>query len=184
MSTTMWIILAIIVLVVIAYIICYNGLVQKRNQAQEFQSQIDVQLKRRTDLIPNLVETVKGYADHEKQTLADVVKLRNSVISADSLSEKVAADNKLTGALRQVFALAENYPDLKANQEFGKLMEELTNTENKVAYARQAYNSSVQYYNTATETFPRNIVSSIHHFRKMNFLEVPEADKQAPQVKF
>lgn len=183
MSTTLIIILVIVVLIVL-YAVLYNGLVRARNQAQEFQSQIDVQLKRRTDLIPNLVETVKGYAAHEKTTLEEVVRLRNSVVSADNLQDKVDADNMLTGALRQVFALAENYPDLKANQEFGKLMEELTNTENKVAYSRQAYNSAVQYYNTATQTFPRNLVASIHSFKPMEFLSIPEEEKQAPQVKF
>lgn len=183
MSTTLIIILIVIVLVVV-YALLYNGLVQKRNQAQEFQSQIAVQLKRRTDLIPNLIETVKGYAKHEKQTLTEIVNLRNSVMNADSLQAKVDADSKLTTALGPIMALAENYPDLKANQEFGKLMEELTNTENKVAYARQAYNSSVQYYNTATQTFPRNLVAKLHHFLPMAYLQIPEAEQEVPQVKF
>lgn len=178
------IVIIVIVVVVALYAILYNGLVRSRNQAQEFESQIDVQLKRRTDLIPNLVETVKGYAAHEKSTLEQVVQMRNSVVAADNLQDKVAADNRLTGALRQVFALAENYPDLKANQEFGKLMEELTNTENKVAYSRQAYNSAVQYYNTATQTFPRNLIAHIHSFQPMTYLQIPEAEKVAPQVKF
>ena len=178
------IVIIVIVVVVALYAILYNGLVRSRNQAQEFESQIDVQLKRLTDLIPNLVETVKGYAAHEKSTLEQVVQMRNSVVAADNLQDKVAADNRLTGALRQVFALAENYPDLKANQEFGKLMEELTNTENKVAYSRQAYNSAVQYYNTATQTFPRNLIARIHSFQPMTYLQIPEAEKAAPQVKF
>ncbi|MBA1435205.1 LemA family protein [Bombilactobacillus bombi] len=183
MSTTLIVILVLVVIVAL-YAMLYNGLVRARNQAQEFHSQIDVQLKRRTDLIPNLVETVKGYAAHEKTTLEEVVRLRNSVVSADSLQDKVTADTQLTGALRQVFALAESYPDLKANQEFGKLMEELTNTENKVAYARQAYNSAVQYYNTATQTFPRNLIASIHGFKPLAFLSIPEEEKKVPQVKF
>ena len=182
--STMLIVIIVVIALIVLYAVLYNGLVRARNQAQEFHSQIDVQLKRRTDLIPNLVETVKGYAAHEKTTLEEVVRLRTSVMSADNLQDKVDADNMLTGALRQVFALAENYPDLKANQEFGKLMEELTNTENKVAYARQAYNSAVQYYNTATQTFPRNLVAGIHHFKSMEFLTIPEEEKQAPQVKF
>lgn len=178
------IIIAIILVIIIIYAGLYNGLVKYRNRAREFSSQIDVQLKRRTDLIPNLVETVKGYAAHEKETLSHVVELRNNVTNANSLQDKVDADNELTGALRQVFALAENYPDLKANQEFSKLMEELSNTENKVSYARQAYNSQVQAYDTAIQTFPRNIIAGIHGFKEMNFLQIPDADKEAPKVKF
>lgn len=178
------IIIIVLVLLVIAYVAMYNGLVKYRNRANEFNSQIDVQLKRRTDLIPNLVETVKGYASHEKETLEKVVQSRNQVVNADSATDKVAADNALTGALRQVFALSESYPDLKANQEFQQLMEELSNTENKVSYARQAYNSQVQQYDTAIQTFPRNIVAGIHGFKEMDFISVPEAEKEAPKVKF
>ncbi|WP_125763529.1 LemA family protein [Companilactobacillus hulinensis] len=178
------IIVVVVILLAFIYAGLYNGLVKYRNRAREFSSQIDVQLKRRTDLIPNLVETVKGYATHEKETLSKVVELRNNVTNADSLQDKVDADNQLTGVLRQVFALAENYPDLKANQEFGKLMEELSNTENKVAYARQAYNSQVQAYDTAIQTFPRNIIAKIHGFKEMEFLQIPEAEKEAPKVKF
>ncbi|WP_334332715.1 MULTISPECIES: LemA family protein [unclassified Companilactobacillus] len=178
------IIIAIILVVIVAYAGMYNSLVKYRNRAREFSSQIDVQLKRRTDLIPNLVETVKGYAKHEKETLSNVVNLRNSINNASSLQDKVEADSALTGALRQVFALAENYPDLKANQEFSQLMEELSNTENKVSYARQAYNSQVQAYDTALQTFPRNIIAGIHGFKEMDFLQIPDADKEAPKVKF
>ncbi|AUI70923.1 LemA family protein [Companilactobacillus alimentarius] len=178
------IIIVIILIVIIAYAGMYNSLVKYRNRAREFSSQIDVQLKRRTDLIPNLVETVKGYATHEKETLSNVVNLRNNVTNADTLQDKVQADSALSGALRQVFALAENYPDLKANQEFSQLMEELSNTENKVSYARQAYNSQVQAYDTAIQTFPRNIIASIHSFKEMDFLQIPDADKEAPKVKF
>ncbi|NVY96268.1 LemA family protein [Lactobacillus sp. DCY120] len=178
------IIVVVVLVLAVIYAVLYNGLVRSRNQAQEFESQISVQLKRRTDLIPNLVSTVKGYAQHEKSTLEEVVKLRNSVVSADSLQDKVTADGQLSGVLRQVFALAESYPDLKANQEFGKLMEELTNTENKVAYSRQAYNSAVQYYNTGTQTFPRNLVANLHHFQKMDYLTIPEAETKVPEVKF
>ncbi|MQS75027.1 LemA family protein [Companilactobacillus halodurans] len=181
---TTLIINAIIVILVIAYAGMYNNLVKYRNRAREFSSQIDVQLKRRTDLIPNLVETVKGYAKHERETLSNVVELRNNVTNASSLQDKVKADSALTGALRQVFALAENYPDLKANQEFSQLMEELTNTENKVSYARQAYNSQVQAYDTAIQTFPRNMIAKIHGFTEMQFLEIPDVEKEAPKVKF
>ena len=178
------IIIAIILVIIVAYAGMYNSLVKYRNRAREFSSQIDVQLKRRTDLIPNLVETVKGYATHEKETLANVVAMRNNVTNADSLQDKVEADNALTGALRQVFALAESYPDLKANQQFSQLMEELSNTENKVSYARQAYNSQVQAYDTAIETFPRNLIADIHGFKEMDFLQIPDAEKAAPKVKF
>jgi len=178
------IIIVVIILLIAIYAGMYNSLVKYRNRAREFSSQIDVQLKRRTDLIPNLVETVKGYAKHEKETLANVIQLRNNVNAADSLQDKVEADSALSGALRQVFALTENYPDLKANQEFSQLMEELSNTENKVSYARQAYNSQVQAYDTAIQTFPRNIIAGIHGFKEMNFLQIPDADKVAPKVKF
>ncbi|MCH4008516.1 LemA family protein [Companilactobacillus sp.] len=178
------IIIVILVLLVVAYVAMYNGLVKYRNRAQEFSSQIDVQLKRRTDLIPNLVETVKGYATHEQETLTKVVQSRNQLVAADSASDKAQADNALTGALRQVFALSESYPNLKADTEFQKLMEELSNTENKVSYARQAYNSQVQQYDTAIETFPRNIIAGIHHFQNIDFISIPEADKEVPKVKF
>ncbi|APX73151.1 LemA family protein [Companilactobacillus allii] len=179
-------IIIVVVVIVLAFIYAglYNNLVRYRNRAREFSSQIGVQLKRRTDLIPNLVETVKGYASHEKETLSKVVELRNNVTNAGSLQEKVDADNQLTGVLRQVFALSESYPDLKANQEFGRLMEELSNTENKVSYARQAYNSQVQLYDTAIETFPRNIIAKIHGFKRMDFLQIPEAETEVPKVKF
>ena len=179
-------IIALIIIVVLVLLIAglYNGLVKARNLTEEAESQIGVQLKRRADLIPNLVNTVKGYAKHEKETLANVIQLRNNVNTADSLQDKVEADSALSGALRQVFALAENYPDLKANQEFSQLMEELSNTENKVSYARQAYNSQVQAYDTAIQTFPRNIIAGIHGFKEMNFLQIPDADKAAPKVKF
>lgn len=178
------IVVVILALLAISYVAIYNGLVKYRNRAEEFDSQIDVQLKRRTDLIPNLVETVKGYATHEKETLSQVIASRNQVVNADTPQAKAEADNALTGALRQVFALSESYPDLKANQQFQSLMEELSNTENKVSYARQAYNSQVQQYDTAIETFPRNIVAGIHNFKAIDYIAVPESEKEAPKVKF
>lgn len=178
------IVVVILVLLGISYVAMYNGLVKYRNRAEEFSSQIDVQLKRRTDLIPNLVETVKGYATHEKETLSQVIASRNQVVDAKTPQDKAEADNALTGALRQVFALSENYPDLKANQQFQSLMEELSNTENKVSYARQAYNSQVQQYDTAIETFPRNIIAGIHNFKAIDYIAVPESEKEAPKVKF
>lgn len=162
----------------------YNSLIKYRNRAKEFSSQIDVQMKRRTDLVPNLVETVKGYATHERKTLTSVIASRNQVVAADSTQDKVQANTALSGALRQVFALSENYPDLKADHQFQLLMEELSNTENKVAYSRQAYNGQVQLYDTAIETFPRNIVAKLHNFQAIDFIKVPDEDKKVPKVKF
>lgn len=138
------IIVAVVLVLIAIYVVIYNGLVKSRMYTQEAWSQIDVQLKRRTDLIPNLVNTVKGYAKHEKSTLAEVISLRNQLTQVPSgdHQQAMAVSDQLTNSLKSIFALAESYPDLKANQEFGKLMEELTNTENKIAYSRQLFNSS------------------------------------------
>jgi LemA protein len=186
MSPLMWVLLIIIVLLIAIYIGVYNGLQRARVHAQESWSQIDVQLNRRNDLIPNLVETVKGYAKHEKSTFSQVVQLRNQLnqIPADQHQEKMAVSNQLSSALKSIFALREAYPDLKANQEFTKLMEELTNTENKIAYSRQLYNSTVANYDQRLLTFPSNLIAAIHHFTKMDYLQVPEEAKNAPKVSF
>ena len=164
----------------------YNGLQRAKVNTDESWSQIDVQLKRRNDLIPNLVETVKGYASHEKETLAQVISLRNQLtqIPADNHEEALKVSNQLSDSLKTIFALSENYPDLKANQNFLSLQEELTNTENKIAYSRQLYNSSAAQYDQKLLTFPSNIVAKIHHFQKVNYLETPEAEKKVPKVKF
>ncbi|CCI86766.1 LemA family protein [Lactobacillus gigeriorum] len=182
----LWIILAIVVLLVFAYIATYNSLQRAKVYTEESWSQIDVQLKRRNDLIPNLVETVKGYASHEKETLAQVISLRNQLtqIPADNHEEALKVSNQLSDSLKTIFALSENYPDLKANQNFLSLQEELTNTENKIAYSRQLYNSSAAQYDQKLLTFPSNIVAKIHHFQKVNYLETPEAEKEVPKVKF
>ena len=176
----------VIILVVGGYIALYNGLQTAKVHAEEAWSQIDVQLKRRNDLIPNLVETTKGYAKHEKETLSQVIQLRNQLaeLPTDAHQEKMAVSNQLTSSLKSIFALAESYPDLKANQEFGKLMEELTNTENKIAYSRQLFNSSVAVFNQKLVTFPSNMVAKFHHFTKLDYLEVPVAEKAAPKVSF
>ncbi|MEY8661726.1 LemA family protein [Ligilactobacillus faecis] len=182
-----WIAIIVIVILLIAiYISLYNGLQKAKIYTEESWSQIDVQLKRRNDLIPNLVETTKGYAKHEKETLAEVIKLRNQLVSIPEGDHqaKMEVSNQLTDTLRSIFALSENYPDLKANQEFTKLMEELTNTENKIAYSRQLFNSSAAAYNQRLVTFPSNLIAKIHHFTKVEYLSVPEEQKEAPKVSF
>ena len=186
MSPLLWIILAIIVLIVAIYITAYNGLQRAKVYTEESWSQIDVQLKRRNDLIPNLVETVKGYAKHESETLEKVEQLRNQLteIPAGDHEETLKVSNQITDSLKTIFALSENYPDLKANQNFLSLQEELTNTENKIAYSRQLYNSSAAQYDQKLLTFPSNIVAKIHHFTKVDYLETPKEEKEAPKVKF
>ena len=179
------IVLVIVIALVITYIVMYNGLQRAKVNTDEAWSQIDVQLQRRNDLIPNLVETTKGYAKHERETL-EVVGLRNKIMQlpADAHQEKMEISNQLTDALKSIFALSENYPDLKASQEFSQLQEELTNTENKIAYSRQLFNSSAALYNQKLVTFPSNMVAHIHHMTKVNYLETPSAAKEAPKVSF
>ncbi|CCI81447.1 LemA family protein [Lactobacillus hominis] len=181
-----WVIIVILILLVAIYIAIYNGLQKAKIHAQEAWSQIDVQLKRRNDLIPNLVETVKGYAKHESQTFEKVVELRNQLVNtpASDHQKQMEVSNQITDSLKSIFALSENYPDLKANQNFLKLQEELTNTENKIAYSRQLYNSTVAFFDQKLATFPSNLVAKIHGFTKMNYLETPTQEKVVPQVKF
>src|SRR2546427_6271595 len=166
----------------------YNGLIQARNAVENAWSQIDVQLKRRHDLIPNLVETVKGYAAHEKGTLERVVQARNAAVNARGVAEQAAAENQLTGALKTIFALSEAYPDLKANQNFMALQEELTATENRIGFARQHYNDVVSQYNTSLQTFPSNVLGGMFGFRAAEFFKLDAAEaaavQKAPQVKF
>jgi len=180
-------VILVIVLAVIAVflITMYNSLVRLRQQVKSAWSQIDVQLKRRYDLIPNLVETVKGYAAHEKETLERVVQARNAAVSATGVAEQAQAENMLTGALRQIFALAEAYPDLKANQNFLALQEELTSTENKISFARQHYNDVAQAYNTRRLSFPANIFAGMFGFTAEEYFEIEIAEERAaPKVKF
>ena len=180
-----WVVLAVIALLVIFAILSYNGLIRSRNQVENSWSQIDVQLKRRIDLIPNLVETVKGYAAHEKETLDAVVRARNAAIAATSDPHaQAAADNQMTGALRQLFALSEAYPDLKANQNFLALQEELTATEGRVAYARQFYNDTVLKYNNKIQAFPTVIFASMLKFTKREYFEADEAAREVPKIGF
>jgi LemA protein len=167
------------------FMLTYNGLVQLRNAVKNAWSQIDVQLKRRYDLIPNLVETVKGYAGHEKETLERVIQARQAGIAASTVKDQQAAENMITGALRQLFALSEAYPNLKANENFLALQEELASTENKIGFARQYYNDAVQAFNTRQEMFPANLVASMLGFQPAEFFEIEETgQRDAPKVKF
>lgn len=181
-----WIIAILVVLIVIFYISAYNGLQKAKVNTEEAWSQISVQLKRRNDLIPNLVETVKGYAKHEKETLSKVVELRNQLtqLPADDHEGTMQLSNQITDSLKTIFALSESYPDLKANTNFANLQEELTNTENKIAYSRQLFNSSAAVYNKMLLVFPSNIVANIHHFTKVDYLEIPEEETKVPKVSF
>ena len=181
------IVIALIVIVVAVYISMYNGLQRAKVNTDESWSQIDVQLKRRNDLIPNLVETTKGYAKHERETLSKVVELRNQMVALPAdvdPQKKMELSNQLTDSLKSIFALAENYPGLIASQNFTQLQEELTNTENKIAYSRQLFNSSAAVYNQKLLTFPSNVVAKMHHFTKVNYLEIPAEEKEAPKVSF
>jgi LemA protein len=176
---------AILLVFILWAVAIYNGLIRTRNEIDNSWAQIDVQLKRRTDLIPNLVETVKGYATHERETLQHVIEARNMAVNAKSIDERMEAENMLTGALKSLFAVSEAYPDLKANTNFLALQEELTSTENKVAFARQFYNDRVLSYNNQRETFPSNIVAGMFNFQGKPYFEVIEPEqRQAPKVSF
>lgn len=159
-----WIILAIILILIIIVISMYNGLVVSRVKVDNAWSQIDVQLQRRFDLIPNFVETVKGYASHESQTFEKITQLRTSWSNAQTVSEKADLDNQLSGALKTIMAVSENYPDLKANKNFSELSEELRNTENKISFSRQFYNDTVTIYNQKLQIFPSNIIANMFNF--------------------
>jgi len=187
MSTTGWIVLGVIVVFVLWIIMIYNQLVAMRQRVGQAFADVDVQLKLRHDLIPNLIETVKGYAAHERGTLEAVVQARNAAVAAQGPAQQAAAENMLTGALRQMFALAEAYPDLKANQNFQQLQAELSDVENKIAAARRFFNNSVQEYNTGIEQFPAALFAATLGFSQRTFFDVGEeraAVEKAPQVKF
>jgi len=175
----------LIVIVGLWLVVIYNGLVGLRNAAKNAWSQIDVQLKRRYDLIPNLVETVKGYAGHEKDTLERVIKARQAGIDASTVKDQAAAENMIVGALRQLFALSEAYPNLKANENFLALQEQLSSTENKISFARQYYNDTVQTFNTRQQQFPANMVAGMFGFQPADFFEIEDATmREVPKVKF
>ncbi len=177
---------AIIALIALFFIVAFNGLVRLRNRVDSAWSQIGVQLTRRHDLIPNLVETVKGYAAHEKQTLEAVVQARNSAVQAQQAGpqQQAQAENMLSGALRQLFALSEAYPDLKANQNFLNLQEELTSSEDRISYARQFYNDEVQKYNTKIQSFPGNMIAGMFNFAPREFFETEQGATEVPKVQF
>lgn len=174
-----WIILAVVILLVIVVIGLYNSLVQARIKVDNAWSQIDVQLQRRFDLIPNFVETVKGYMQHESETFEKITKLRTSWANTQSVSEKAKLDNELSNSLKTIMAVSENYPDLKANQNFSELSEELRNTENKISFSRQFYNDTVTMYNTKLQVVPSNIIAGMFHFtpRELFKTESEEARK-------
>ena len=187
MSTTGWVILGVIVVIVIWAISIYNGLVAMRQRTNQAFADIDVQLKLRHDLIPNLVETVKGYAAHERGTLEAVIAARNTAIAAPGVEQKVAAENMLSGALRQLFALSENYPNLKANANFQQMQSDLSDIENKLAASRRFYNNAVQEYNTGIQQFPAALFAGIFGFGQRSFFDVGENRaqlEQEPSVKF
>jgi LemA protein len=187
MGIWIWVVIAIVVIIGIAFVGMYNGLVRLRNQVKNAWAQIDVQLKRRYDLIPNLIETVKGYAKHERETLQSVTEARRLAqqMSTASVGERAKVEGELTAALGRLFAVAEAYPDLKANQNFLALQEELTSTENKVSFARQFYNDSVLRFNNQTQTFPSNIVAGMFGFKQAEFFETTTAaEREAPKVSF
>ncbi len=179
-----YIILGIIIILIIYTIAQYNGLVRLKNQAEEAWASIDVQLKRRYDLIPNLVETVKGYASHEKETLEKVIKARNMAISAQNVKEKAEAENFLTGTLKSLFALSENYPNLKANENFLQLQNTLNEIEDNIQNARRYYNAVVRDLNTKIESFPSNLIASMFNFEKKDYFEIEEKEKEPVRVKF
>jgi len=162
----------------------YNSLVRSRTRVEEAWSHIDVQLKRRVDLIPNLVETVKGYASHEKRIFENVTKARSAILSAKTVGESEEADNMLTGALKSLFAVAENYPDLKASGNFRELQDELSDTENKIAYARQFYNGNVRDYNILIKSFPNVLLASALGFKEAEFFEAEAGEREKPEVRF
>jgi LemA protein len=183
--TAVIIVLALIAAVVLFVVSIYNSLIKLRNQVKNAWSQIDVQLKRRHDLIPNLIETVKGYMDHERDTLENITKARSQAVQAEGVGDKAKAEGELTQALGKFNLVVENYPDLKANQNFLSLQEELTSTENKISFSRQSYNDQVLFYNNKIQMFPSNIIAGMFKFIEEEFFEIEdEKEKEVPKVSF
>ncbi|OGL66227.1 hypothetical protein A3B21_02060 [Candidatus Uhrbacteria bacterium RIFCSPLOWO2_01_FULL_47_24] len=185
MPTYLWVIIAVAAVIILWLISTYNGLVTRRNRVQESWSDIDVQLKRRYDLIPNLMESVKGYMTHERETLQKVTEARTAAMGAKTMTEHAKSENMLTEALKSIFAVAENYPDLKASQNFLQLQDELSDTENKIQAARRFYNQNVMDYNTRLQSFPVNTIANMFKFTTREFFELTEpAAREAVKVKF
>ena len=182
--TWLWILLGVVLLIVLWLVTAYNGLVGLRNRVDNAWAQVEVQLKRRYDLIPNLVETVKGYAAHEQQTFERVIAARNAAQAAQGPAEQAQSENLLTGALRQLFALAEAYPELRASENFASLQAELAETENKIAVSRQIYNDTVLSYNNKVQQVPTNFVASMFGFSAREFFEAGDEAEEAPKVEF
>ncbi len=179
------IIAVVVVLLVLGFVwLLYNGLITSKLRVSEALSQIDVQLKRRTDLIPNLVETVKGYSKHEKELLTKVTELRSELVSAKGTEDKAKVNNQLSDTLKSIFAVAESYPDLKASENFKQLQEEVSDTENKIAYARQFYNSSVLDYNTKLNLFPNVFIAKLLNFKPAEFFAATEEEKKNVKISF
>ncbi|MFA6255488.1 MAG: LemA family protein [Patescibacteria group bacterium] len=184
MENLLWIILVIVAVIILWLIFVFNSLIRLKNRTQEAFSDIDVQLKRRHDLIPNLIETVKGYATHEKELFEKVTQARSAAINASGVTEKGKAENMLSQTLKSIFAVAENYPDLKASQNFLKLQDELSDTENKIQAARRFYNGNVRDFNTKIEVVPNNLVAGILGFKKFDFFQAEAGEKENVAVKF
>jgi LemA protein len=183
--TTLIVVLIILAVVVLFVVSMYNSLVQLRNRVKNAWSQIDVQLKRRHDLIPNLIETVRGYMTHERDTLENITKARSQAVEAEGVGGKAKAEGELTRALGKFNLVVENYPDLKANQNFLALQEELTSTENKISFSRQAYNDQVLFYNNKIQMFPSNIIAGMFQFKEEEFFEIEDAkEREVPKVDF
>jgi LemA protein len=174
----------IVAVLLLGVALVYNGLIRLKNQVENAWAQIDVQLKRRFDLIPNLIDTVKGYAKHEKELMENITKARTNFMSAESVQDKATADNMLTGTLKSLFAVSENYPNLKANENFLQLQEELSGTENKIAYSRQHYNDMVMEFNTKIQSIPYNVFASMFSFKEKEMFEAAEEEKKNVKVKF
>ena len=179
-----WILIGVVVLLLLYVVLTYNGLVRLRNRVKNAWAQIDVQLKRRYDLIPNLVETVKGYAKHERETFEAVTQARANAINASGVAEQAQAENMITGALKSLFSVAEAYPELKANENFLALQEELTGTEGRISYARQFYNDAVLQLNNKIESFPSNIVAGRFGFQQQEFFEADDTSRGPVNVQF
>ena len=179
-----WILIGIIVLIVLFVVLVYNGLIRARNNVDNSWSQIDVQLKKRSDLIPNLVETVKGYAKHEKDVFTQVTQARANMLKAQTIGEKAKASNMISDALKSIFAVAEAYPQLRASENFKELQQELSDIEGKIAYARQFYNDSVLEYNNSIQVFPNSVLAGSMNFTKRDFFEEAEGERKPVKVKF